>query len=149
MKLHELKKIEGNLKKSKRVGRGRGSGKGEHTAGKGTKGQKARVGNSIPFGFEGGQVPLFKRMPKIRGFRNPASKNIFAVNISRLNVFADNEQVNPTKLKEKGIVRRIPSHGVKLLGMGDLTSKVKLSGFMYSQSALEKIKSAGAVLEDA
>ncbi len=140
MELKKLKKLNGNKTKKKRLGRGYGSGKGGHTVGKGMKGQKSRQGNSIPYGFEGGQVPLFKKLPKIGGFSNPTKKQIKGVNILSFNVFNDGDVVTPEMLVEKGIIRSVPKHGVKILGGGDLKKKIELKGFLFSQSAKDKLE---------
>ena len=143
MKLSRLTKIRSKNKK-KRLGRGYGSTKGGHTVGRGTKGQKARAGHKIPRGFEGGQVPLYKRLPQIRGFRNPAAKDISAINLDRLNVFREGSKVTPESLVERGIVKKVPKHGIKILAGGKLTKKLDLNGFLYSEKAKEEIKKAGA-----
>ena len=149
MNLNGLRKISGNKKPAKRIGRGRGSGKGMHTVGRGNKGQKSRQGFNLPRGFEGGQVPLYKRLPTMGGFRNPSSKDIIAVNISRLNVFKSGSEITPQNLLERGIIKRLPKRGVKLLGNGLLTKKLTLKGFLVSNSASEKIQKAGAELINA
>ena len=142
MKLSKLTRV--TKKKSKRLGRGYGSGKGGHTVGRGAKGQKAR--NTVPFGFEGGQIPLYKRLPKLGGFRNPTKKDIVAISLSKLNLFKAGEVVTPEKLVDKGIIRRIPRHGVKVLNKGILGKKLTLKGFTASKEALKKIKKAGSKL---
>jgi|SRR3989338_3548026 len=149
MNLNELKKIQGNKRPAKRLGRGRGSGKGMHTVGRGQKGQKARQGYNLPRGFEGGQVPLFRRLPMMGGFKNPLSKDIIALDISKLNIFEDGSEVTVQNLLEKGVVKRLPKYGVKLLGSGKLTKKLTLKGFLVSKSAGEKIYKAGAKLINA
>ncbi len=133
-------------KKKKRLGRGISSGSGK-TSGKGTKGQKSRTGNSIPRGFEGGQNPLKHRIPKTRGFKNINLKEVFVVNLSRLNVFKDGEEVSPKTLFEKKIIRKISQ--VKILSDGELKSKVKIVGVKVSQSAQGKIKKAGGEIVNA
>lgn len=140
MELKKLKKLNGTKSKNKRLGRGYGSGKGGHTVGKGTKGQKSRQGNSIPYGFEGGQVQLFKKLPKMGGFNNPTKRQIRGVNLAAFNVFNDGDVVTPQMLVEKGILRSIPKHGVKVLGLGTLTKKIELQGFLFSQTAKDKIE---------
>jgi len=144
MNLHELSPAEGAAKKSKRVGRGHGSGWGK-TAGKGHKGQKARSGGSIRPGFEGGQMPLQRRIPK-RGFNNIFAKKIIAVNVAALEVFEDGTEVTAQTLVEKGIVKKA-CDGIKILGNGSLTKKltVKVNGF--SESAKQKIEAAGGKAE--
>lgn len=144
MELHKVIKIKGNNTKSKRRGRGVGSGKGAHTTGSGQKGQKSRQGNSIPFGFEGGQVPVFKKLPSIGGFRNPTTKKILALSMSILNIFEDNSSVTPANLVEQGLIKSIPKDGIKLLATGTLTKKLTISGFMFSQNAKKMIEKAGS-----
>lgn len=130
--------------KSKRLGRGYGSGKGGHTVGRGSKGQKAR--NTVPAGFEGGQIPLYKRLPKLGGFRNPTKKDIVAISLSKLNLFKEGSEVTPKKLVEKGIIKREPKHAVKVLNKGTLGKKLTLKGFIASKEALKKIEKAGSKL---
>jgi len=142
-----LIKLQGR-KKGKRVGRGYGSGKGGHTTGRGTKGQKARKGRKPWPGFEGGQVPLYKRLPKIGGFRNHKSKDIVGINILDLEVFKENTELTPQKLFEKGIIKRIPRDGVKLLGNDDVKKAFILKGFLYSRQALAKLKKAGSKISE-
>lgn len=121
MKLHELKAAEGSRKVRNRVGRGTSSGNGK-TSGRGQKGQKARSGGGVRLGFEGGQTPLFRRIPK-RGFTNINTKEYALVNLDQLNVFDDGTEVTPAILKDAGIVRAEKS-GVKVLGNGELTKKI-------------------------
>lgn len=147
MNLNEITKIKSNKGKSKRLGRGYGSGKGGHTVGKGVKGQKSRQGNSIPFGFEGGQTPLYKRLPRWGGFKNPTTKNITAVRLTKFNVFADNTKVTPQDLVEKKIIKVVPKDGVKVLANGDLEKKLEFAGFMFSKVAREKIEKSGGKIE--
>ncbi len=141
MKLDRLTKAK-LFKSSKRRGRGFGSGKGGHTVGRGTKGQKSR--NKVAVGFEGGQVPLYKRLPRVGGFKNPTRKSIVSVSISRLNIFKDGSTVTPENLVEMKIIKRVPKHGVKLLGTGDLEKKLTVQGFYTSGAALEKIEKSGS-----
>ena len=143
MKLHELSPAPGSTKEVKRIGRGHGSGWGK-TAGKGHKGQKARSGAPRP-GFEGGQLPLYRRLPK-RGFTNINSKNIVGIAVERLNVFEDGAEVTVAALMEKGIVRN-PKDGVKILGNGELSKKLVVKVNAYSASAAEKIEAAGGKAE--
>ncbi|MCH5265118.1 MAG: 50S ribosomal protein L15 [Lachnospiraceae bacterium] len=144
MNLSELKPAEGSKQSNAfRRGRGHGSGNGK-TAGKGHKGQKARSGAKAP-GFEGGQLPLYRRLPK-RGFTNINSKDIVGVGVSRLNVFEDGAEVTVAALVEKGIVRN-PKDGVKILGNGELTKKLDVKVNAYSASAAEKIQAAGGKAE--
>lgn len=144
MKLHELSPAFGSTKEAKRIGRGHGSGNGK-TAGKGHKGQKARAGHGQRPGFEGGQMPLQRRIPK-RGFNNIFAEESVAINVAALNAFEDGTVVDAAALQAKGIIKKtdIP---VKVLGNGKLTKKltVKLSG--YSASAKEKITAAGGTAE--
>ena len=144
MNLHELSPAEGATKKSKRIGRGHGSGWGK-TAGKGHKGQKARSGGSIRPGFEGGQMPLQRRIPK-RGFNNIFAKNIVAVNVAALEVFEDGAEVTAEALTEKGIVKKA-CDGIKILGNGSLTKKLTVKVNAFSESAKQKIEAAGGKAE--
>lgn len=144
MNLHELSPAEGSKKSSKRIGRGHGSGWGK-TAGKGHKGQKARSGGSIRPGFEGGQMPLQRRIPK-RGFNNIFAKKIVAINVSALNAFDDGAEVTAEALIEKGIVKN--SHdGIKVLGNGNVTKKLTVKVAAFSESAKQKIEAAGGKAE--
>lgn len=144
MNLSELKPAAGSKQSNEfRRGRGHGSGNGK-TAGKGHKGQKARSGAPRP-GFEGGQLPLYRRLPK-RGFTNINSKDIVAISVSRLNVFEDGAEVTVAALMEKGIVSN-PKDGVKILGNGELTKKLDVKVNAYSASAAEKIQAAGGKAE--
>ena len=144
MNLHELSPAEGAAKKNKRVGRGHGSGWGK-TAGKGHKGQKARSGGSIRPGFEGGQMPLQRRIPK-RGFNNIFAKNIIAVNVAALEIFEDGAEVTAEALAEKGIVKKA-CDGIKILGNGSLTKKLTVKVNAFSESAKQKIEAAGGKAE--
>lgn len=143
MNLNNLKKIKGNKLKSTRVGRGIGSGVGGHTTGKGNKGQNARSGSSLPFAFEGGQVPLFKRLPKIGGFRNPTKKDIVGVSINRFNVFADGATITPQDLVTRKILKKLPKYGVKILNSGKLVKKLSFSGFLFTKASSVQILKAG------
>ena len=144
MNLSELKPAEGAKQSNEfRRGRGHGSGNGK-TAGKGHKGQKARSGAPRP-GFEGGQLPLYRRLPK-RGFTNINSKNIVGIGVDRLNAFEDGAEVTVAALVEKGIVST-PKDGVKILGNGELTKKLDVKVNAYSASAAEKIQAAGGKAE--
>ena len=144
MNLSELKPAEGAKQSNEfRRGRGHGSGNGK-TAGKGHKGQKARSGAPRP-GFEGGQLPLYRRLPK-RGFTNINSKNIVGIGVDRLNAFEDGAEVTVAALVEKGIVSN-PKDGVKILGNGELTKKHDVKVNAYSASAAEKIQAAGEKAE--
>ena len=145
MKLHELEKNIGAKQAKKRVGRGPGSGLGK-TCGRGQKGQKARSGGSINPVFEGGQLPLYRRLPK-RGFSNyPFKKEYAVINLSDLNVFEDGTVVTPALLKEKGIVKKQLS-GIKVLGEGQLDKKITVQAHKFSKSALDKIKESGSKAE--
>ena len=145
MKLHELEKNIGATHAKKRVGRGSASGLGK-TCGRGQKGQKARSGGSINPVFEGGQLPLYRRLPK-RGFTNARFKVSYAtVNLSDLNVFEDGTVVTPALLKDKGIIKK-QLDGLKVLGNGKLEHKLTIQANKFSTSALEKIKESGSKAE--
>ena len=144
MKLYDLKPAEGSTSNSFRRGRGHGSGNGK-TAGKGHKGQNARSGGGVRPGFEGGQMPLYRRIPK-RGFKCINSKEIVAINVSMLNVFDDNATVDLAALKSKGLVSN-PKDGVKILGNGEITKKLTVQVNAFSASAKEKIEAAGGKAE--
>ena len=144
MKLNELKMNPGSTQKRKIVGRGPGSGLGK-TSGRGEKGQKARSGASIKPWFEGGQTPLFRRLPK-RGFTNINAKEYALVNLDQLNVFEDGTEVTPAVLKEAGIVRAEKS-GVKVLGNGELTKKLTVKAAKFSKSAEAAITAKGGSIE--
>ncbi|MFR5323752.1 MAG: 50S ribosomal protein L15 [Eubacterium sp.] len=144
MNLSELKPAEGSKQSNEfRRGRGHGSGNGK-TAGKGHKGQKARSGAPRP-GFEGGQLPLYRRLPK-RGFTNINSKEIVAINVGTLNAFDEGAVVTVEALVEKGIIKN-PKDGVKILGNGELTKKLEVKVNAFSASAAEKIQAAGGKAE--
>ncbi|MBQ7140798.1 MAG: 50S ribosomal protein L15 [Bacilli bacterium] len=145
MKLHELQPNEGSVKNRKRVGRGPGSGLGK-TSGKGHKGQNARSGGGVRPGFEGGQLPLFRRLPK-RGFSNAMFKKEYAViNLDDLNRFNDGDVVTPELLKELGIVKK-QLCGIKVLGNGNLEKKVTVRAHKFSESAKSKIEASGGKVE--
>lgn len=145
MKLHELEKNIGATHSRKRVGRGSGSGLGK-TCGRGQKGQKARSGGSINPVFEGGQLPLYRRLPK-RGFKNALFKTSYAtINVGDLNVFEDGTIVTPALLKEMGIIKK-QLDGLKILGNGKLERKLTIQAHKFSTSALEKIKESGSKAE--
>ena len=145
MKLHELERNIGATQKKKRIGRGPGSGLGK-TSGKGQKGQKARSGVSIGAVFEGGQLPLYRRIPK-RGFKNAKFRTIYAtINVGELNRFDDKTVVTPALLKEVGLLKN-QLDGVKVLGNGKLEKKLTIQANKFSASALEKIKEAGSKAE--
>ena len=145
MKLHELSKNPGATHERKRVGRGMGSGLGK-TSGKGEKGQKARSGVSIPATFEGGQLPLYRRLPK-RGFSNAPFKIRYAtINVDDLNRFADGTVVTPELLKDCGLLKNQLS-GVKVLGNGILEKKLTIKANKFSREAVNKIEKSGSTLE--
>lgn len=144
MKLHELKPAEGSRKERKRLGRGIGSGQGK-TAGKGHKGQNARSGGGVRLGFEGGQTPLFRRLPK-RGFTNINRKEYAVVNLDSLNIFEDGTEVTPVLLIETGLVKKELA-GVKILAKGSLGKKLTVKAHKFSSAAEEAIKAAGGQTE--
>lgn len=144
MKLHEMKYTEGARKKNYRVGRGHGSGNGK-TAGKGHKGQNARSGGGVRLGFEGGQTPLARRLPK-RGFTNFTRKEFAIVNVSALNGFEDGTEVTPTLLIECGLVKK-ELDGIKILGEGELEKKLTVKANKFSKSAVSTIEQAGGKAE--
>ena len=145
MKLNELKKNEGATFRKKIVGRGSGSGLGK-TSGRGQKGQNARSGGGVSPVFEGGQLPLYRRLPK-RGFSNHDFKTVYAViNVGDLNVFNDGDVVTPALLKEKGIVKK-QLNGIKVLGNGTLEKKLTIQANRFSSSALRKIEESGSKAE--
>ncbi|EDU39056.1 50S ribosomal protein L15 [Clostridium sporogenes] len=144
MKLHELKAAEGANKASKRVGRGTGSGLGK-TSGKGQNGQNSRSGGGVRPGFEGGQMPLYRRLPK-RGFKNIFAKEYATINLDRLNCFEDGTVVTPELLVEKRVVKKVKD-GVKILGNGNIEKKLTVKAAKFSKSAIEKIEAAGGKVE--
>ena len=144
MKLNELSPAAGSTKEAYRKGRGSGSGNGK-TAGRGHKGQKARSGGGTRIGFEGGQMPLARRIPK-RGFNNIFAKPLEIVNLSTLDQFQDGDTVTVHALLEKGILSKC-EHGVKILGNGELTKALTVKAAAYSASAKEKIEKAGGKAE--
>ncbi|MFD1178945.1 50S ribosomal protein L15 [Paenibacillus puldeungensis] len=144
MKLHELSPATGSRHERKRVGRGTGSGMGK-TSTRGHKGQNARSGGGVRPGFEGGQNPLYRRLPK-RGFLNPTRKEYAILNIEDLNNFAADTEVTPELLFEQGIVKDAKS-GIKILGNGEITVKLTVKANKFSQSAVEKIEAAGGKTE--
>ena len=144
MKLHELSPAPGSAKQAWRKGRGPGSGNGK-TAGKGHKGQNARSGGGVRPGFEGGQLPLYRKLPK-RGFKNRFAKNYAIVNVADLNRFNDGDRVTLATLIEAGIVRK-ELDGLKVLGNGDLTKKITVEAKIFSATAKEKIEAAGGAVE--
>ena len=144
MKLSELSPAEGSVRQAYRKGRGAGSGNGK-TGGRGHKGQKARSGGKIRIGFEGGQMPLARRIPK-RGFNNIFAKPLEAVNVSALEVFEDGAVVDANVLLAKGILSKC-QYGVKILGNGELTKKLTVKAAAFSASAKEKIEAVGGKAE--
>ena len=144
MKLHELKASKGANTPVTRKGRGAGSGNGK-TGGRGQKGQWARSGGGVRVGFEGGQMPLARRIPK-RGFNNIFAKPLTAVNVAALNAFEDGAVVDAKALLEKGILSKC-EYGVKILGNGSITKKLTVQASAFSASAKEKIEAAGGKVE--
>jgi len=144
MKLHDMKPAEGARKKRKRVGRGTGSGHGK-TSGRGHDGQNSRSGGGVRLGFEGGQIPLFQRLPK-RGFTNINRKEYAIVNLDTLNRFDEGTEVTPELLIESGIVSNAKS-GIKILGNGTLEKKITVKAHKFSASAKEAIEKAGGQTE--
>ena len=144
MRLHELKPAEGSRQERNRVGRGSSSGNGK-TSGRGQKGQKSRSGGGVRLGFEGGQTPLFMRLPK-RGFTNVNRKEYAVVNLDILNRFEDGTEVTPLTLVEAGIVKDEKS-GIKVLGNGELTKKLTVKAAKFSKTAEEAIVANGGSVE--
>ncbi|MEB3752670.1 MULTISPECIES: 50S ribosomal protein L15 [Geobacillus] len=144
MKLHELQPAPGSRKKAVRVGRGIGSGNGK-TSGRGQKGQNARSGGGVRLGFEGGQTPLFRRLPK-RGFTNINRKEYAVVNLDKLNRFEDGTEVTPELLLETGVISKLKS-GVKVLGKGQIEKKLTVKAHKFSASAKAAIEAAGGKTE--
>ena len=145
MKLYELQPVPGAKRAPARKGRGTGSGNGK-TAGKGHKGQNARAGGGVRPGFEGGQMPLYRRIPK-RGFNNKNFATVYAeVNVSSLNIFDDGTVVNSELLKEKGLINKLYD-GVSVLGNGEITKKLTIQAARFTKTASEKIEAAGGKVE--
>jgi len=144
MKLHELKAAEGTRKRRHRVGRGMSSGSGK-TSGRGHKGQKQRSGGGTRPGFEGGQMPLFQRLPK-RGFTNINRKEYAIVNLETLNKFEDGTEITPELLQKEGVVKNLNS-GIKVLGKGSIENKYTVKAHKFSASAKEAIEAAGGKTE--
>lgn len=144
MKLHELRPAEGSSKNKKRLGRGTASGQGK-SAGKGQKGQNSRSGGGTRLGFEGGQMPLYRRLPKV-GFTNIWRKEYAVVNLSDLDVFEDGTVITIEALKEAGLVKAMKS-GVKILGTGDISKSLTVQANKFSKTAAEKINAAGGKVE--
>ena len=146
MKLHELSPAEGSVKERFRKGRGAGSGNGK-TAGKGHKGQNARSGGGVRPGFEGGQLPLYRKLPK-RGFKNFLFGKVYTVvNVESLNKFNDGEVVDAAALLAKGIISDVAKNGVKVLGEGALKKNLTVKAAVFSGAAKEKIEAAGGKTE--
>ena len=144
MKLYELKPAEGSAKSAWRKGRGTSSGNGK-TAGRGHKGQNARSGGGVRPGFEGGQIPLYRKLPK-RGFKNKFAKEYETVNVSVLNMFEDGSVVDCEKLREAGLAGKA-ADGLKVLGNGELTKKLTVRAAAFTAAAKEKIEAAGGKAE--
>lgn len=144
MKLYELKPAAGSRKAPKRVGRGTGSGNGRN-AGRGENGQNARSGGGVRPGFEGGQTPLYRRLPK-RGFTNIFAKQIVSINVDRLNIFEDGSEITVETLLERGVISKVKD-GVKILGNGEVTKKLTVKVNKFSKVAAEKIQAAGGKAE--
>ena len=146
MNLSNLKPAEGATKTRKRIGRGSGSGRGG-TSTRGHKGQKSRSGYSRKTGFEGGQMPLYRRLPK-RGFNNFEFEARYTIlNVDKLNAFEDGTEVTPELLKETGVIRKIEKDGVKILGNGSIEKKLTIKANKFTKSAAEKIEAAGGKAE--
>ena len=144
MKLHELKPNPGSTKNKKRLGRGTATGQGK-TAGRGMNGQKSRSGGGVRPGFEGGQMPLYRRLPK-RGFTNIFGTQFAEINVEVLNKFEDGAEITPELLKSEGIIKK-QLDGVKVLGNGELSKKLTVKAHKFSKSAAEKIEAAGGKAE--
>lgn len=145
MKLNNLKPAAGYKKNRKRVGRGTGSGRG-YTSGRGANGQNSRAGGRVRLTFEGGQTPLFRRLPK-RGFNNKFKKEFNEVNVYQLNKFSADASVTPESLLEKGIIDKIAKNGVKILGKGEVNIALEVKANAFTASAREKIEAAGGKSE--
>ena len=146
MKLHELKPAKGAVRAKRRIGRGTASGQGK-SAGRGGDGQWSRSGAGVRPGFEGGQMPLYRRLPK-RGFNNYEFETRYsAINIDRLNIFEDGTEVTPELLVERRVIRKMAKDGVKILGNGNLEKKLTVKANKFTKSAAEKIETAGGKAE--
>ena len=145
MKLHNIKPKEGSKKKRQRCGRGIGSGRG-YTSGRGANGQNSRSGGGVRLTFEGGQTPLFRKLPK-RGFNNKNKKEYTILNVYQLNVFKEGAEITPELLKESGVVNNIASNGVKILGDGELDVSLTVKANAFTDSAIDKIEAAGGKAE--
>ena len=144
MRLHEIHKPEGSTKAPKRIGRGQGTGQGT-TAGRGMNGQNSRSGGGVRLGFEGGQMPLYRRIPK-RGFKNHWAKEYTEINVSDLNRFDNDAVVDLDLMVSSGLVKQVKD-GVKVLGNGELSKKLTVKAVKFSKSAVEKIEKAGGKAE--
>lgn len=144
MKLHELKAAPGATKAPKRKGRGTATGQGK-TAGRGMNGQNSRSGGGVRLGFEGGQMPLYRRIPK-RGFTNHWRKEYVGVNVEALNAFEDGAEVTPEMMMAAGMAKKVTA-GIKVLGEGELTKKLTVKAHKFSKTAMEKIEAAGGKAE--
>ena len=145
MKIHELTPAADSNREVKRIGRGHGSGNGK-TAGKGHKGQNARSGGGVRIGFEGGQMPLARRIPK-RGFNNRFAVRYATVNVGDLNRFEEGITVNEEILKAAGLIKKVENGGIKILGDGELTVKLTVQAAKFTAAAAEKIEKAGGKAE--
>ncbi len=144
MKLHELRPAEGSTKNKKRIGRGTATGQGK-SAGKGQKGQNSRSGGGVRVGFEGGQMPLYRRLPKV-GFTNIFRKEFAIVNLGDLDIFENGAVVTPDNLREAGLIKNMKS-GVKILGTGEISKGLTIQAHKFSKTAVEKITAAGGKVE--
>ncbi len=145
MQIHELAKNKVNRKNRKRVGRGSGSGLGT-TAGRGMNGQNSRSGGGVRPGFEGGQMPLFRRIPR-RGFNNKRFATVYSeVNVEKLNIFDENEVITPEILIAEGIIKKL-NDGIKIMGSGKLEKKLTVKAQKFTKSAVEKIEAIGGKVE--
>ncbi|MBU3146441.1 50S ribosomal protein L15 [Clostridium sp. CF012] len=144
MKLQDLRPAEGSKKSRKRLGRGTATGWGK-TAGRGQDGQNSRSGGGTRPGFEGGQMPLYRRLPK-RGFTNIFAKEYACINVDRLNIFEDGTEITPELLLERRVIRKVYD-GVKILGNGNLEKNLTVSATKFSKAAAEKIEAAGGKVE--
>ncbi|MGV8154020.1 MAG: 50S ribosomal protein L15 [Alkaliphilus sp.] len=145
MKLHELRPAKGAVKARKRRGRGTGSGIGK-TSGRGANGQNSRSGGGVRPGFEGGQMPLIRRLPK-RGFNNPFRKIYNVINIETLNRFDNNTEITVELLKEQGVIKKIEKNGLKILGDGTLEKSLTIKATKFTRTAVEKIEAVGGKAE--
>ena len=145
MNLHDLKPARGSKKKRTRVGRGTGSGRG-YTSGRGANGQNSRSGGRVRPTFEGGQTPLFRRLPK-RGFTNEFKKKFNEINVFQLNRFDDGMEITPEMILEEGLINKLEKSGVKILGSGEIDVSLTVKANAFSSSAKEKIEDAGGKAE--